>query len=57
MELISSTKKSIYTLFIRVSYPLRHDVSVRRPVMKVEHQHRQNDAARHHEHDAIEVRP
>lgn len=25
--------------------------------MKIQHQHRQNDAARYHEHDAIEVRP
>lgn len=42
---------------MQISYPRWHHVSVGRSVMKIQHQHCQNDAARHHEHDAIEVRP
>lgn len=38
-----------------ISYPIWHHVSIGRSVMIVEYQNSQHDAARHHEHDAIEV--
>jgi len=37
------------------SYPIWHHVSIGRSVMIVEHQNGEHDAARHHEHDAIEI--
>ena len=39
------------------SYPGRHVVGVRVPVVVVQHQHGQHHAGRHHPLDEVEVRP
>lgn len=48
--------KTLISAFFCNTYPLRHFVNIRGPVVVVENHYSEDDRGGHHKHDAVEVR-